>query len=214
MDHIKFTFVMVAFILIGCQNNAQNNKESHGEKHKSVVPKEIDIHDCTTITDTVFKDNDYIKYISLNNKQYGVEIKLSNVVDTLDFRFDCNVVNGIIPKLVFKDKMLLLSQGSGFNYRNAILCTLDKTSNKISIEEFETEIVDSSEYDLLVFTQGDMIFLFNRNNRELLYKALPREYHNLKFSNSEILEGKVTLIFKENKSLEFAIKDFKLKEKY
>jgi hypothetical protein len=166
------------------------------------------------VKDTIFKDHDYIKYILLKDKQYGVEIKLNDVLDTLDFRFDCNVPNGIIPKLVFKNRMFLLSQGTGFNYRNAILCTSDKVSNKINIAQFETEIVDSSEYDLLVFADSNTVFLFDRDSRELLYKTLPSEYRDLKFSNSEILKGKVTLLFKENKSLEFAIKDFKLKEKY
>lgn len=213
MEVIKYTFITMAFILNGCKENVQNKKNDR-EDVKVDTLKEIDIHDCTTVKDTIFKDHDYVKYISLKDKQYGIEIKINDVVDTLDYRFDCNVSNGSIPKLVFKDKILLLSHGAGFNYRYAVVCTLDRVSGKINTTEFETGIIDSSENDFLMFTESNLVYLFNRNNRELLRKSLPKEFHDLKIINSEILKGKIKLLFSENKSLEYAIKDFELKDQY
>jgi hypothetical protein len=207
--------IVVFFILIGCKEDTLNKKNSNKDKPKTENFKAIAIHDCTTAEDTIFKDNDHIKYVALKNKSYGVEIKIGNRIDTLDFTFDCNSPNGSIPKLVFKDETLLLAQGNGFHYRNAILCNLDKATGTIQTSEFETGIVYPGEgNDFFVYTKNNLIFIFDRDTRELLCTALPKQFQGLQFIEAKIFKEDIDISFEGNKALVCNIADFKLKGNY
>ncbi|GAA4771073.1 MULTISPECIES: hypothetical protein [Flavobacterium] len=211
MVSIKYTFIAIVFIFIGCKKNIQNDKDNPKEVKHSEVTKGIDIHDCTTVKDTIFKDNDYVKYISLKEKQYGIEIKLNNVIDTLNFSFDCSSPNGMIPKILFKhEDYIVLSQGTGFNYRSSILCNLDNKGNRIDINEYEIEIVEPSENDFCAFLKNNIIYLYNRNNKILLAKDLPSNFLKFQTKKCQLNKGKVNVYFENKETLTYNLKEFVL----
>lgn len=201
----------MSFIFIGCKEDIQKDNNNFKEVKQSEASKGIDIHTCTTVKDTVFKDNDYIKYISLKEKKYGIEIKLGNVIDTLNFSFDCSFPNGMIPKTLFKHKdYIVLSQGAGFNYRNSILCSLDNLDNEIGTSEYEIEIVEPSENDFCAFVKNNSIYLYNRNNKNLLSKSLPSNFSKFQTKKCQLNKDKINVYFENKDALTYNLKEFLL----
>ncbi|MGC4040508.1 MAG: hypothetical protein QM710_06940 [Flavobacterium sp.] len=206
--HILF---MVFACLLACHDNKQQNsiakpakiKQNRKEVSEKAEPK-TDIHDCTSARDTIFKDGDWIKYVYLKDGGYGVQIKLGKTTDTLDYVFDCREINGLIPKIFKKgNDYLILSRGSGFTYRDILVC--DKKNDSIVISEFESNRAHSEAADYFVYKRNDRLYCYDRFNDKEFNQVIPGKYKGLKIIDSEIYEKEIIVHFENGKKLKVAI---------
>ncbi|KFF02752.1 hypothetical protein [Flavobacterium hydatis] len=211
MIYKYYCILLICLLLFNCQNSNQLQED----KNEALIIKNNDLSKdaflkCTTAKDTVFKNGDYVRFIPINtNKSYGIEIKLNGIIDTLDYySFDCNSHNGMIPKLLFKEDYIALSQGSSSNYRYLIICNLDKKIGEIDVNKFEIEIVENSGEEILFFKKDYDIFLFSEKGRKLFFRKLPSEFINLKVKRFELYRDKVIIIFEQESSLVYKINEF------
>lgn len=207
MENIKIILLLTLTLLFSCKEVNEKQKVNI-KKNNTVKITENDIHLCTTVKDTIFKNGDFIKYIPLKNGFYGVELKYEGILDSLNFKFDCNTPNGMIPKFLFKNKSIALSQGSSINYRNLILCSFNKSLKQIEINEFETEVIEPSENDFFLYTKDNFVYLFNRKNENTLCKKLPNNSVKFKIKKFKIFKNKITIIFEQGDELNYNLKDF------
>lgn len=193
--------LLAVILFISCDKKQEKGNSviqpiSISEKNS---PK-IDIHECTTAKDTLFTDGDWIKYIQLEKNTYGIEVRFKGITDTLDgYVFNCNAVNSLIPKILRKDKDLILTQGQGFTYRNTIVCR--KESYKLLFSQFESDRTHQDSYDYLVFETNGKFCFYNRKDNKEFYKNIPAEFNGIKVTSSEIYNNKIVVHFENKKTL-------------
>lgn len=203
-----YSIILICLFLFNCQKNDQLQQNKNKIIKNEILSKEA-FFKCTTAKDTIFENGDYIKFIPINtNKNYSIEIRMHRIIDTLDYSFDCNSYNGMIPKLLFKTDYAVLSQGSGFNYRYLIICNLNNELRKIDVSKFETEIVENSGKEILFFKKDYNIFLFSKKNRELFFRKLPSKFFNFKIKKFELYRDRVIIIFEQGDSLTYKLNEF------
>ncbi|MBO9583462.1 MAG: hypothetical protein J7574_04815 [Flavobacterium sp.] len=206
-----YSLLLICALLFNCQKNdrlQQNESKTSINDNKSLSKEAF--FKCTTAKDTVFKNGDYVKFIPINNKSYGIEIKLNDITDILDnYSFDCNSYNGMIPKLLFKTDYIVLSQGSSTDYRYLIICNANNKLGKIDVTKFETEIVENSGKEFLFFKKGHKFFFFNMESKKIFSKELPDRFFNAKVEKFELYKNKVIVVFTRGDSLAYKLNEFK-----
>lgn len=210
MGAYKNIIVVTSLICFGCKVPSSEiiATKSTDSLAKSETLVLEDIHKCTTAEDTVFSNGDHIKYVLTDSKSYGVQLKLDSIIDTLSFRFNCNVSNGMIPSVLFKSSNLVLIQGSASSYRYVTVCVPDKKSMKIKATKFETEIVQIPEgLDLVFFQKTDTIYLCDRTNLKLFTKKLPAKVLGLQAAKCQFFSDEMIVVFEQD-SLIYKYKDF------
>ncbi len=179
---MKHFFVYFYFLIgfIYCKSPKKENNSPTLIAEKKEI-KDSKIFQCITERDTVFGNGNYIKYIALDS-MFGVEIKINGLIDTLDFLFDCETPNSLIPSILKQeDNMLILKQGIAFTYRNTVVCK--KKGNKLECKSFEISKVVVDAPQVLIYKTEDncVLEIFNIISKKEKYITLP-----LKYCHSEI----------------------------
>src|ERR1044072_1024796 len=88
---IPFSIVFLIIFFVNCKGNLpkQENKDRQGGvSNQMTVTKEL-FFNCTGARDTVFANGDYFKYIPIDKENYEIEVKMNDILDTLDFYLSC-----------------------------------------------------------------------------------------------------------------------------
>jgi hypothetical protein len=201
--NILLLFIIV--ILCSCKDNSASKKNA--DKVFNLTKE--DFLKCTNAMGSVFKNTDYVKFIQISNESYGIEIKMNEVIDTLDFHLTCKIYKGMIPKVLSKinSDYICLGQGSS-SYRYLTLCSLNQKSKKIDVSKFETAISTNSNKDGFVFKINDTIFFYDLDERHLFFLKVSYLLEKYKIKNSRFYDSKVDIVFEKNVLLTYYIKDF------
>ncbi|MEO6454710.1 MAG: hypothetical protein ABIN97_11580, partial [Ginsengibacter sp.] len=102
-----FSILFLIIFFVNCKGNLpkQENKDKQGDvRNEMTLAKEV-FFNCTGARDTVFANGDYLKYIPIDKEHYEIEIKINDVLDTLDFYLNCKTNGGMIPKVLFRSDL-------------------------------------------------------------------------------------------------------------
>ena len=161
------------------------------------VNPERNVHACTTAKDTMLDHGDYIKYVPIDSL-FGVVIRWKDIVDTMKFRFDCNVTNNLIPSLLLKNaNKLFLKQGAGFSYRKIFI--YEFINNALTKSEYETNLVDANSPNVVFFKNkeaNDQLFLVNLDNKKIhLFAKLSSDHSNLEIKECQVFDSYIKVLF-------------------
>jgi hypothetical protein len=188
-------------ILTRCQESTQIEKRFE----KFNINKKL-FFECAKTKDTVFINGNYAKYIPIDSNNFNIELRIENIVDTMDFYLSCKTSKGMIPKVLLEEDFVYFFQGST-SYRYVTLCYRIRESKTMKFTKFETAISSSSERDGCVFLYDDKLFFYDNNEEKLYTKKLTHRFLNIKYS--EIFEKDKILIENENgDTLVYSLKDF------
>lgn len=200
---------MTMALALSCKKNP-NLDDGHTQKERAKTSlNNNNILNCITARDTIFKNGDYVKYIPIDARHYGIEIKMGSITDTLDYSFGCNVPSTLIPRVLFQKEYLALSRGAGFHYRSLTLYRPDNQFKKIDAIEFETEKAIGSDFDGFVFIMNHSLCFYDIDKRMVRFKKLSPKFSDLKVDKSRLYEDKTMIIFEKGDSLVYKLKDFR-----
>lgn len=206
-----FSIVVLIIFFVNCNDNSpkQENKDMQKDvNHEMILAKEL-FFNCTGDRDTFFSNGDYLKYIPIDKEHYEIEIKINNVLDTLDLYLGCNTHSGMIPKVLFRSDLGYLGLGQGSSsYRYLNLCSLDKEAKEINVIKFETAIDVSSENDGFLFTKDNWLVLYDRKNEKFYCKNLLSDGKNLKSKEFELHKNKAVIIGENGDSKAYFLDEF------
>jgi hypothetical protein len=213
---ISLCSILVLIILfIGCKVRLDKQENTDKQKvisGKTILAKEA-FFSCTDARDTVFANGDYIKYISIDNEYYEIEIKINEVLDTLEMHLSCKTHSGMIPNFLFRSNLGYLGLGQGSSsYRYLTLFSLDNEAKKINISRFETAIDVSSEKDGFIFIKENWLFLYEENQKKFLCKKILSD--GKKFNSNEFVlyKNRVSIISKDGNIHNYFLNEFMLKD--
>lgn len=200
--------ILFTTIIYSCK---ENSITQNTERKKSILSQQnsLDKQDfikCTNVNDSSFSNNFHIRYISLDNSNYTIEVKTDNTIDTLDFYLSCKTPNGMIPKLLLETNFICFLQGST-SYRYLTLCSLDKNKSNLNINKFETARDISSKRDGYIFIHKDNLFFYDRNKEKLISKKISKKSLEIKYS--ELFDGNKILIKDEEGNIfKYSLNEF------
>ena len=175
---VAFVCLSIAFTFCKSPTKHDTSPTSIFKENANKKIANVDIFECTTARDTVFASGNHIRYVAIDT-MFGVEIKIGNSVDTLDFRFNCHITNGLIPNILYEEKnLLVLKQGFAFTFRNTIVC--EKKGNKMECHGFEISRSASDVPEILVYKTGGTcaVKFFFINAKKTKSIMLPMRYCN------------------------------------
>lgn len=206
---IFFLFTIITFF--NCKNDTQLQKDTDKKSNfkNKILLKEQDFFKCSKAKDTVFKNEDYIKYIPIDSEFYSIKIKMKETIDTLDYSLNCNTHKGMIPKVLLnlERNYICLGQGSS-SYRYLTLCSLNDELKKIDVSKYETSRDVTSNYDGFVFLLKDSIFFYELNEKILYSKKISNNLLDLKIKESKLYKNEIVITSNLGKSFIFNIKEF------
>ena len=167
-----FSIVFLIIFFVNCKGNLPKQ----GDLSNEITLTKERFFNCTGARDTVFANGDYLKYIPIDKEHYDIEIKINDVLDTLDFYLNCKTNSGMIPKVLFRSDLGYLGLGQGStSYRYLTLCSLNKEAEKINISKFRTAIDVSSENDGFLFIKDNWMILYDIDKEKFFSKRLLRD---------------------------------------
>jgi hypothetical protein len=206
-----FSIVFLIIFFVNCKGNSpkQENKDMQKDvSHEMTLAKEL-FFNCTGARDTVFSNGDYLKYIPIDKEHYEIEIKINDVLDTLDFYLDCKTHSGMIPKVLFRTDLGYLGLGQGSSsYRYLTLCSLNKEGKKNNIKKFETAIDVSSENDGFLFIKENWLVLYDRNKEKFFCKNLLSDGKSSMVKEFELHKNRAAIIYENGDSLTYFLSEF------
>jgi len=206
-----FSIVFLIIFFVNCKDNSpkQENKDMQKDvSHEMILAKEL-FFNCTGARDTVFSNGDYLKYIPIDKEHYEIEIKINDVLDTLDLYLGCKTHSGMIPKVLFRSDLGYLGLGQGSSsYRYLTLCSLNKDAKEININRFETAIDVSSENDGFLFTKDNWLVLYDRKNEKFFCKNLLSDGKNLMAKEFELHKNKAVIMRENGDSETYFLDEF------
>lgn len=200
MENIdKMRKTIILFVILSCNIACNQNKITHSKQQglTTNIEKKAnkDRPNCLGLSDTILNADNWVKYFKIGEK-YLVAVKVNKVVDTLDFKCGCNTPAVLVPTFLWKKhNSIFLTLGSGFNFRELLVCT--QVADSIMLRQFRSD----KDYD----AQFDFAYKFDNERYVHLYDGLhkckrkillPLLYKN----KSPILYT----IFKKRLELEFA----------
>lgn len=206
-----FRIVFLIIFFVNCKDNSpkQENKDMQKDvSHEMILAKEL-FFKCTGARDTVFSNGDYLKYMPIDKEHYEIEIKINDVLDTLDLYLSCKTHSGMIPKVLFRSDLGYLGLGQGSSsYRYLILCSLNKEAKEININRFETAIDVNSENDGFLFTKDNWMVLYDRKNEKFFCKKLLSDGKNLRAKEFELHKNKAVIKRENGDSETYFLEEF------
>ncbi|QEE49838.1 hypothetical protein FUA48_09645 [Flavobacterium alkalisoli] len=203
----KMSALLALLMLLSCKDSLLQYPNVKVQAQEKINLSKEQFLSCTDARDTVFKNGDYAKFISIDSDKYGVAIKMGADVDTLNLYMNCQTPNGMIPKFLYRQGCIMLCRGSGFSYRSLIACSMDE-DRKIKENNFETERDVSANIDGYVFKDDNNIFFYDIMKDKLLFKKLPEDFSDLMVSKSQLYEDSITVFFREGKEETYQLKQF------
>lgn len=206
-----FSMVFLVIFFMSCRNNLpkQENMDSQNDVGNEIILNKEVFFNCTGARDTVFADGDYLKYISIDNEHFAIEVKINNALDTLDFYLNCKTYSGMIPKVIFKADLdyLGLEQGSS-SYRYFTLCSLSEEAKKINVKKFETAIDVSSENEGLLFIKEGNLYFYDRGKKIFYSKKLSKNSNNFRVREFKLDKNKAVIIYEDGSSQTYLLSEF------
>lgn len=206
-----FSIVFLIIFFVNCKGNLpkQENRDKQGDvSNEMTLTKEV-FFNCTGAGDTVFANGDYLKYIPIDKDHYEIEIKINDVLDTLDFYLGCKTNSGMIPKVLFRSDLGYLGLGQGSSsYRYLTLCSLNKEAVKININKFETAIDVSSENDGFLFIKDNWLFLYDRSKEKFFCRKLPSDGKGFMAKEFILYKNRAAIICEDGESITYFLDEF------
>ena len=159
--------ISICFVMLLCNIACNDKKGTPSNQPESITvvkrkPKEVAQKNCLLLSDTILNADNWVKYVSIG-KSYLVVLKVNKVVDTLDFAFDCNTPQVLIPQFLWKKRnSIFLAIGSGFHFRELVVCT--QIGDSIAVQRFRSD----NDYD----AQYDFAYKFDNERYVNLYSML------------------------------------------
>ncbi len=207
----KIVFLVHIIFFVNCDSNLpkQENRDKQWDASiETDLTKEF-FFNCTGARDTVFANGDYLKYIPIDKEHYEIEIKINDVLDTLDFYLGCKTHSGMIPKVLFRSDLGYLGLGQGSSsYRYLTLCSLNKEVKKININKFETARDVSSENDGFLFIKDNWLVLYDRNDEKFFFKSLLSDGKSFMAKEFELHKNKAVIICEDDNSITYFLDEF------
>jgi len=192
-------FIWMNIEFFSCRN------ENHKEFIMQTYNQRKDVHDCTTAKDTIFEDGDYIKYIS-RDSLFGVTIRWKSHTDTMNFTFNCDVTNNLIPSFFSRhENKLFLKQGSGSSYRKIFLYEIIK--NSLTLSEYETNLVDLNSPNVMFFKnrdENDQLYLINLDTKMIHpFAKLSSHFSKMEIKECQVFDSYIKVLFIDGSELDF-----------
>jgi hypothetical protein len=195
------SYLSIIYIL-SC-NSENVNFKAFTEEQKGYT---FQIDSCITARDSIFNHGDYIKYIKIDSS-IGVEVKLGDEIDTMDFVFPCNTANVLVPKLFSYDSgAILIYQGAGQHFR--FLTYYYVNGGKLTNRSYETNIVNSNSPSVMIYKRheyADRIYAYYFYSKKTSYKILPKKYENEEIKEIEVWVKHMLIKFKSGEQLKMKI---------
>ncbi|HEU4470604.1 MAG TPA: hypothetical protein VFR58_05960 [Flavisolibacter sp.] len=209
LSPLSIVFLIIFFA--NCRNNSAKHENKDVQKdagHGMILTKE-NFFSCTGARDTVFSNGDYLKYIPIDKKHYQIEIKVNDVLDTIDLYLGCKTHSGMIPRVLFRSDSGYLGLGQGSSsYRYLTLCSLRGGTKKININRFETAIDVSSENDGFLFTKDSWLVLYDRNSEKIFFKNLLSKGKSPMANEFELHKNKAVINYENGNSETYFLNEF------
>ena len=200
-----FLVVLILSIVLGsCHRETAETQQVESEKKSKVIENDPP-NDQNCVTDTIFDNGDFVKYV-WSESGYDVLVSIDNADKLIEIKLDCRYEN-IIPKLFDrKSGTLCLSRGQGFHYREMIICSRD--DDGIQVKMYGSAIsTEPNAMDAFVFIEDQKVVLLNRENWSRFYYELPVESRNLDVEIAEVKEDYLVMEFADRSKNEWAIAD-------
>ncbi|MBO9203384.1 MULTISPECIES: hypothetical protein [Niastella] len=209
ISHFKIVFLIIFFV--NCKGNLpkQENRDKQGDVSNEMTLTKEFFFNCTGARDTFFANGDYLKYIPIDKEHYEIEVKINDILDTLDFYLGCKTHSGMIPKVLFKSDLGYLGLGQGSSsYRYLTLCSLNKEAKKININKFETAIDVASENDGLLFIKDNWLFLYDLSRNKFFCKKLLSDGKSFVAKEFELYKNRAAIICEDGNSQTYFLDEF------
>ncbi len=206
-----FSILFLIIFFVNCKGKSP--KQEYSDKQRD-VSREITLtkeffFNCTGAGDTVFANGDYLKYIPIDKENYEIEIKINDVLDTLDFYLSCKTYSGMIPKVLFRSDLGYLGLGQGSSsYRYLTLCSLNKEAEKISINKFETARDVSSENDGFLFIKDNWLVLYYIDKEKFFCKRLLHDGKSSTAREFILYKNRAEIICEDDDQLTYFLDEF------
>lgn len=207
-----FSILFPIIFLINCKDNLPK-RENWDEKKvvdSGITLPKGDFFNCTGARDTVFANGDYLEYIPIDNENYSIEVRMNNLLDTLDFYLSCKTHSGMIPKVLFRSDLGYLGLGQGSSsYRYVTLCSIIKEEKRINVNRFETAIDVSSEKDGFFFIKEDSLWFYDINNKTLYSKTIPGNSNNSGVKEFRLYKDRAIIFYRNDGSQTLLLSEFR-----
>lgn len=196
-------FSLLLFVLVSLYSSCRGVVKKASLVQAVAVDSQQDIHECTTVLDTTFKNGNLIAYVPLGHGVYGAVFTLGNLIDTLNEKFDCQTPNGLIPKVLIQDSnMIIFCQGVGMHFRNLIVCRKVNPSTILK-EEFETTISLNCRNDFFVYCLEGNLYSYNRDTGELMKRGVIPKHDTI--SKSIVFDYSIEVYLKSGRIIKFPV---------
>jgi hypothetical protein len=206
-----FSIIFLIIFFVNCKGNSPKQENRNNQEYVSyeMTLTKDSFFNCTGARDTVFANGDYLKYIPFDKEHYQIEVKINDALDTLDFYLGCKTNSGIIPKVLFRSDLGYLGLGQGSSsYRYLTLCSLNKETEKINTNKFETAIDVSSENDGFLFIKDNWLFLYDRSKKKFFCKKLLSDDRCLTAKEFGLFKNRAAIICEDGDSLTLFLDEF------
>lgn len=178
--------------VISCNSAQPVEEELQAVLAKETIKAKLD-PDCLGRSDTIFPNNDYLKYVALGDSAYDLSVRIGNIEAMLGFSFTCNVPRGLVPKILeHRHSQIVLIRGAGQHFREVLVCS--QTDGSIVINRFEAEVAMGAKYDAAYFDSNDSaIIVIDLLNKKSI--KLPMPYSNVRSVNRfEISKDSIVIV--------------------
>lgn len=206
-----FSIVFLIILFVNCKGNLskQESRDKQGKVSKEVTLTKELFFNCTGARDTVFANGDYLKYIPIDKEHYNIEVKINNILDTLDFYLGCKTAAGMMPAVLFRSDSGYLGLGQGSSsYRYLTICDLNRETKKININKFETAIDVSSKNDGFLFIKDNWLLLYDIGKNNFFCKSLRSDSKSFVAKEFTLYKNKAVITGEGGSSLTYSLNEF------
>lgn len=206
-----FSIVFLIILFVNCKGNLpkQENRDKQGNASNEITLTKESFFNCTGARDTVFANGDYLKYIPLDKEHYNIEVKINDILDTLDFYLGCKTAAGMMPTVLFRSDSGYLGLGQGSSsYRYLTICNLNREAKKIKINKFETARDVSSQNDGFLFVKDNWLLLYDIIQNKFFCSKLRNDGRSFVAKEFELYENRAVIICEDGSSLTYSLDKF------
>lgn len=191
------SIVIALSIVISCNNNDPEQKNLKTRLPVSTSKTKLD---CLDGRDTTFSNNDFLRFVTLGDTAFDLQVGIGGKEALLGYQFGCNGPKGLIPKVLkHTANEIILVRGYGFHYREVVVCS--SRAGIIYVQRFESELAIGAKFDIAYPDTNDpsRIVVLNLLTNKVVILAMRQSLDSIR--HFQITENSVVVVYDKGQEL-------------